>query len=125
MIKIKVGHKYIKSFFIDKRGYAGGSVVKNPSANVGVVHLLSLVQLFETPKTTAHQVSLFFTIFQSLIKFMSIELKMPFNHLILCHHFLFLPLIFPYIRIFSNELSVHTEWPKDWSFSFSISPSNE
>ena len=62
---------------------------------------------------------------QSLLRLMSIELVMPSNHLILCHPFLFLPSIFPSIRIFSSELAPHIRWPKYRSFSFSISPSNE
>ena len=76
-------------------------------------------------RTAAHQVSLSFTISQSLLKFMSIELVMPSNHLILCHFLLLLPSIFPSIRIFSSESVLRTRWPKYWSFSFSISPSNE
>ena len=70
------------------------------------------------------QVSLSFTISQSLVKLMSIELRMPSNHLILCHPLLILPSIFPRIRLFSNESALHLRWPKYW-FSFSISPSNE
>ena len=75
------------------------------------------------PWTAAHQASLSFTIFQSLLKLMSIELVMPSNHLILCHSLLLLPSIFPRIRVFSNELALPIWWPKYWSFS--ISPSNE
>ena len=74
--------------------------------------------------TAAHQGSLSFTISRSLLKLMFIESVMPSNHFILCHPFL-LPSIFPTIRVFSNELVPHTRWPKYWSFSFSISPSNE
>ena len=66
-----------------------------------------------------------FTIYQSLLKLMSIESVMPSNHLILCCPLLFLPSIFPSIRVFFNELFLHIRWPKYWSFSFSISPSNE
>ena len=62
---------------------------------------------------------------QSLVKPLSIESKMPSNHLILCHPLLLLPSIFPSIRVFSNELALRIRWPKCWSFSFSISPSNE
>ena len=76
------------------------------------------------PWATAHQPSLSFTSFQSLLKLMSIELVMPSKHLILCHPLL-LPIVFPSIRAFSNELALHTRWPQYWSFSFSISPSNE
>ena len=78
-----------------------------------------------TPWTTARQASLSITNSQSLIKLVSIELLMPSNHLILCHPLLLLPLIFPSIGIFSNESALHIRWPKYWSFSFSISPSNE
>ena len=85
--------------------------------------LLSHVQLFVTPWTAALQDSLSITIFQSLLKFMSIELVMLTNHLILCHPFLLLP--FPNIRVFSNESSLRIRWSKHWSFSFSISPSKE
>ena len=75
--------------------------------------------------TTTCQASLSFTVSQSLIKFMSIELVMPSNHLILCHPLLLLPSIFPSIRIFSNESAVLIRWPKYWSFSFHIIPANE
>ena len=77
-----------------------------------------------TPWTATHQASLSITNSQSLLKLMSIESVMPFNHLILCHAFL-LPSAFPRIRVFSNESVLPIRWPKDWSFSFSISPSNE
>ena len=80
---------------------------------------------FVTPWTAARQASLSSTISQSLLKVMSIESVMPFNHLILCHSLLFLPSIFHSFRVFSNESSLHNRWPKYWSFSFSISPSNE
>ena len=90
-----------------------------------VVQLLSPVWLFATPWTAAHQASLSLTISQSLPKFMSIELVMPSNHLILCHPFLLLPSIFPSIRVFSNESVLRIRCLKYWSFSFSISPSNE
>ena len=91
-----------------------------------VVQLLSLVQLFGTSWTAAHQASLSINNSQRLLKLMSLELVMPSNHLILCHPFLLLPSIFPRIRVFSNLESVlHIRWPKYWSFSFSISPSNE
>ena len=79
-----------------------------------------------TPWTAAHQASLSITNSQSLLKFMSIESVMPFNHLILCHLSLLPPSIFPGIRVFSNESSVlHIRWPKHWSFSFNISPPSE
>ena len=85
----------------------------------------SRVWLFVTPWTTAHQAFLSLSISQSLPKFMSIALVMPSNYLILCHPLLPLPSIFPCIRVFSNESIPHIRWPKYWTFSFSISPSNE
>ena len=89
------------------------------------VQSLSRVRLFVTPWTAAHQASLSFTISRSLLKLMSIQSLMPTNHLILCRLLLLLPSIFPSIRVFSNESALHIRWPKYWSFSFSISPSNE
>jgi len=86
--------------------------------------LLSHVRFFSTPWTAARQTSLSFTISQSLLKLMSIELGMPSNYLILCHPHLPLPSIFPIIRIFSNELAFCIKWPKYWSFSFNISPTS-
>ena len=83
------------------------------------------VRLFVTPWTAAHQACLSITSSQSLLKLMSIESVMPSNHLILCHPLLLLPSIFPSIRVFSTESALHIRWPKYWSFSFSISPSNE
>ena len=88
------------------------------------VQLLS-VQLFVTPWTAASQASLSFAISQSLLKLMSIELVIPSNHLVFCHPLLLLLSIFPSIRVFSNESALRIRWPKHWSFSFSISPSNE
>ena len=78
-----------------------------------------------TPWAAALQASLSITNSQSLFKPMSIESVMPFNHLILCHLLLFLPSIFPSFRVFSNESALCIRWPKYWSFSFSISPSNK
>ena len=89
------------------------------------VQLLSCVQLFATPWTTVCQASLSITNSQSLPKPMSIESVMPSNHLILCRPLLLPPSIFPSIRVFSNESALHLSWPKYWSFSFNISPSNE
>ena len=86
---------------------------------------LSCVQLFSTSWIAAHQASLFITNSQSLLKLMSIESVMPSNHLILCLPFLLSPSIFPSIRVFSNESILCIRWPKYWSFSFNISPSNE
>ena len=80
---------------------------------------------FVTPWTAARQAPLSFTNSWRLLKLMSIELVMPSNHLILCHPLLLLPSIFPSIRVFSNESVLCIRWPKYWSFSFSISASNE
>ena len=92
---------------------------------ISSVQLLSCVRLFVTPRTAAHQTSLFIINSRSLPKLMSIESVMPFNLLILCHPLLLLPSIFPSIRVFSNESALCIRWPKDWSFSFNIRPSNE
>ena len=89
------------------------------------VQLFSRVQLFATPWTAAHQASLSITNSWSLFKLTSIESVMPSNHLILCCPLLLLLSIFPSIRVFSNESVLCIRWPKYWSFSFSISPSNE
>jgi len=89
------------------------------------VQLLSHVRLFATPWTAAHQASLSITNSQRLLKFISIELVMPSNYLILCRPFLLLPSIFPSIRVFSSESVLCIRWPKYWSFNFSISPPNE
>ena len=93
--------------------------------SISSVQPLSRVQLFATPWTAARQVSLSITNTWSLLKLMSIESLMPANHLILCHPLLFPPSIFPSIRVFSNESVLQIRQPKYWSFSFSISPSNE
>ena len=85
----------------------------------------SRVQLFVASWITAHQASLCITNSWSSLKLMSIEWVMPSSHLILCHPLLLLPPIPPSIRVFSNESTLHTKWPKYWSFSLSISPSNE
>ena len=90
-----------------------------------VVQLLSHVWLFVTPWTALRQASLSLTVFQSLLKLMSTESVMPSNHFMLCHPLLLLPSIFLSIRVFPSELSLRIRWPKYWSFSFSISPSNE
>ena len=88
------------------------------------VQLLSCVRLFVNPWTAAHQASLSITNSWSLLKHMSIESVMPSNHLILCRPFLFLPSISPSIGAFSSESAFRIRWPKYWSFSFNISPSN-
>ena len=99
----------------------GMGKIKNISNTIVVVQSLSCVQLFATPWTVARQAPLSS---QSLLKFMSIESVMLFNHLVLCC-LLLLSSLFPSIRVFSNELALHIKWPKYWSFSFSISPFSE
>ena len=89
------------------------------------VQSFSCVRFFETTWTAACQASLSITNSQSLLKLMSIESVMPSNHLILCRPLLLLPSIFPTIRVFSNKSVLLIRWPKNWSFSFSISPSND
>ena len=90
-----------------------------------VVQSLSHVWLFATPWTAARQASLSFTVSWSLLRLMSFESVMPSNHLILCQPLHLLPSVFPSIRSFFDESALHISWPKCWSFSFSISPSNE
>ena len=92
---------------------------------VAVVQSLSCLQLFATPWTAACQASLSVTNSQSLLKLMSLKSVMPSNHLLIWRPLLLLPSIFPRIRVFSNESALHIRWPKYWSFSFTISPSNE
>ena len=93
--------------------------------NNSSVQSFSSVRLFATPWITARQASLSITNSQSPPKPMSIESMMPSSHLIFCRPLLLLPPILPSIRVFSNELTLHVRWPKYWSFSFNISPSNE
>ena len=97
----------------------------SPSNIISSVQSLSRVRLFVTPWITARQASLSFTISQSLLKLMSIELVMPSNHLTLYHPLVLLLSVFPSIRVFSSESVLHTRWPKYWRFSFSMNPSNE
>ena len=97
----------------------------SPIAFSSVQFSCSVVSDSATPWTAARQASLSISSSQSLLKLMSIELVMPSNHLILCCPLLLLPTIFPNIRVFSSESALHIRWPKDWSFSFNISPSNE
>ena len=89
------------------------------------VQSLSHVRLFVTPWTAARQASLSVTNSRSLPKLLSIGLVMPSNHLILCRPLLLLPSIFPSIKVFSNESALPIRWPKNWSFSFNISPTKE
>ena len=93
--------------------------------NISSVQLFSRVQLFATPWIAARQASLSIISSRSSLKRMSIESVMPSSRLILCRSLLLLPPIPPSIRVFSNKLTLHMRWPKFWSFSFSISPSNE
>ena len=97
--------------------------------NLSLFRSLSHVQIFVTPWTTVHQASLFFTISQNLLRFMSVELVILSKHLTLCCPLLLLPLVFPSVRFFvgffPSEPALHTRWPKYLSFDFSISPSNE
>jgi len=101
------------------------SILLNEVKQFSSIQSLSCVRLFVTPGTAAHQASLSITNSQSLLKFTSIELVMPSNHLILCCPLLLLPSIFPSIRVFSSESVLHIRWPKNCSYSFSIIPSNE
>ena len=98
---------------------------QSPTLTLSSVQLLIHLQLFATPWTAACQASLSITNSWSLLKIMSIESVMPSNHLILCCPLLLLPSILPSISVFSNESVLCIRWPKYWSFSFSISPSNE
>ena len=107
--------------WIVQAGPWGGSPIE--SAVVG--QSLSCIRLFVTPWSAVCQASPSFTISQSLLKLTSTETVIPSNHLIPCHPLFLLPSIFPRIRVFSNESAVCIKWPKYWSFSFSISPSNE
>ena len=119
--KTKLSFKWIK--FIPQFSSVAQScpTLCNPSS----VQLFSRVRRFATPWTATHQASLSITNSRSLLKFTPIESVTPSNHLILCHPLLLLPSIFPSIRVFSNESVLCIRWPKYWSFSFSISPSNE
>ena len=112
----KERHKETESLF--------RKIMAENSPTLSSIQSLSCVRLFATPWTAAHQASLSITNSQSPPKPMSIESVMPSNHLILCCPLL-LPSIFPSIRVFSNESALGIRWPKYWSFSFSISPSNE
>ena len=105
--------------------HGNGWIVVSTSVQFGSVDSVRHVWLFATPWTAAHQASLSFIIFLSLLKLMSIELVIPSNHLVLCNPLLLLPSIFPSIRVFSNEPALPIRFPKYWSFSFSVSPSSE
>ena len=95
------------------------------TSSISSVQSLSHIRLFVTPWTAAHPASLSISKSWSLLKLMCMESMMPSNHLILCHPLLLFPSIFPSIRVFSNESALCIRWPKYWSFSFNISPSNK
>ena len=101
------------------------SAIQQSESAISSVQSLSHVRIFETPWTAARQAFLSITNSRNLLKLMSIKSVMPSNHLILCCPLLLPPSIFPSISVFSNESVLHIRWPKYWSFSFSISPSNE
>ena len=103
----------------------GTGVCVHPLTEVDVVLVQSCPTLCDPMDCSTPGFSVLFTISWSLLKFMSIESMMPSNHLILCRPLLLLPSIFPSIRVFSNESALRIRWPKYWSFSFSLSPSNE
>ena len=118
-----LGNTKAKSLVFTSRSY--GDCAPNLWSLLSSVQSLSRVRLFVTPWTVARQASLSITNSRSLLKLMSIESVMPSNHLILCCPLLLPPSIFPTIRVFSKESVLRIKWPKHWSFSFSISPSNE
>ena len=124
------GKRHILGHIFEKASPSSNQLENLPQPSpaifiVVVVQSLSRVQFFATPWAAARQAFLSFTISQSLLKLMSIESMMPSNYLVLCHPLLLLPSIFPSIRVFSNELALLIRWPKYWSFSFIINPSNE
>ena len=118
MRALVLNHSHTKSFGELIKISITGSILSS-------VQLFSHVQLFAAPWTAAHQALLSITNSRSLLKLTYIESVMPSKHLILYHPLLLLPSIFPSIRVFSNESVLHIRWPKYWSFSFSLSPSNE
>ena len=124
-LEVSVLHLYLTKLIFLKRKWKYISLLFLFSYQFSSVQSLSYVLLFATPWTAAGQAPLSIANSQSLLKLMSIESVMPSNHLILCHPLLLLPLIFPSVRVFSNESVLCITWPKYWSFSLSISPSNE
>ena len=126
LYKIVYSHFIHNSWKLEQSKYPStGEWMANYSMeHFSLVQSLSRVRLFVTPLTAALRASPSITNSWSLLKFMSITLMMPSNHLILCRPLLFPPLLFPSIRVFSNESALRIRWPKYWSFSFSISPSN-
>ena len=120
---LSASHLCLLNLMTGKPGSSLGSLFYIYLSLVAVIQLLSRIHLFATPRTAACQASLSSAISQSLLTFMSIEVVMLSIHLILCHSLLLLPSIFPIIRVFSSESSLHIRWPKYWSFS--NRPSNE
>ena len=123
MVSQRVGHNWAT-----KQQQKIGTRVKELLSKLNRIYLSSCSVVPDSlwpPWTAAQQASLFITNSWSLLILMSIELVMPSNHFILCRPLLLLPSIFPSIRVFSNESVLHIRWPKYWSFSFSISSSNE
>ena len=118
-------HPYLPPLCPQAPSLLGSSVPFFSRFHIVVVQLFSFVWLFATRWTKACQASLSITNSRSLLKLMSIELVMPFKHVILCHPLLLPPSIFPSIRVFSNESVFCIRWPKYWSFSFSTNPYNE
>ena len=116
-----ISHAKTSSIMLNRNGKSRHTAL----IPIAVVQSLSQVWLFLNAWTAEPQASLSFTNYWSLLKLISFESVMPSNHLILCPPLLLLPSIFPSIRIFSKESVLCIKWPKDWSFSFSISPSNE
>ena len=133
--KGEFGRMSLYVLFIQQQQFSSATLISSVLSSVlliiskqiqfSSVQLLSCVRLFETPWTVARQASLSITNTRSLFKFMSIESVMPSNHLILCRSLLLPPSFFPSIRVFSSESVLCIKWPKYWSFSFNISPSNE
>ena len=119
------GSFLISQLFASGRQSIRASASASSPSNESVQFNLSGVRLFATPWIAARQASLSITNSRNLFKLMFIELVMPSNHLIVCRPLLLLPFIFPSIRVFSNESALRIRWPKYWSFSFSLSPSNE
>ena len=122
---LSASHLCLLNLMTGKPGSSLGSLFYIYLSLVAVIQLLSRIHLFATPRTAACQASLSSAISWSLLNLMSIELVMPSHHLFPCRPLLFLPSIFPIIRVFSSESALHIRWPKYWGFSFSISPSNE
>ena len=123
ILQSKLGFKAVCMEFT--REVPGNILLKFYIPLFSSIQSLSRVRLFATPWTAARQASLSITNSRSLLKLMSIDSVMPSNHLILCRPLLLPPSIFPSIRVFTNESVFHIRWPKYWSFSFNISPSNE